>query len=175
MRMDRSRGETAADLVAHLSEKALADLIYRWGEDRWSRRIARAILEARGQGPIWTTTALAAIVARAVPRKAWPRHIHPATRTFQALRIAVNDELTGLGPALEAAAGRLRPAGRVVAIGFHSLEDRITKHTWRNLAAGGQMRILTPRPILAGADEVAANPRARSAKLRALERLSAGA
>jgi 16S rRNA (cytosine1402-N4)-methyltransferase len=170
MRMDQSQGETAADLLTRLPERELADCIFRWGEERWSRRIARAIVEARRHEPIRTTTALAAIVARAVPRKAWPRHIHPATRTFQALRIAVNGELTGLGPLLEEAAGRLRPAGRILAISFHSLEDRIVKHTWRSLAAAGRMRILTPRPVLAGAEEVAANPRARSAKLRALER-----
>ncbi len=175
MRMDRSRGETAADLLARLPEGELADCIYRWGEERWSRRIARAIVEARRREAIRTTTALAAIVSRAIPRKAWPRHIHPATRTFQALRIAVNDELTGLGPWLEEAAGRLRPAGRIVAISFHSLEDRIVKHTWRRLAATGPWRILTARPVLAGADEVAVNPRARSAKLRALERLAVGA
>lgn len=170
MRMDQHAGETAAELVARLPEPELADLIFRWGEERHSRRIARAIVEARRLGPIETTTALAAIVARAVPRRAWPRHIHPATRTFQALRIAVNEELTGLGTALEEAANRLRPAGRIAAISFHSLEDRIVKQTWRTLAAGGSMRILTRRPITAGDVEVAANPRARSAKLRVMER-----
>ena len=171
MRMDRSAGETAADLVSHLSERELADLIFRWGEDRWSRRIARAIVEARRRSPIRTTTALSAIVARSIPRAAWPRHIHPATRTFQALRIAVNDELTGLARALETAADLLGPSGRVAAISFHSLEDRIVKQTWRGLEAGGRMRILTKRPICAGEAEATANPRARSAKLRALERL----
>jgi 16S rRNA (cytosine1402-N4)-methyltransferase len=170
MRMDQHAGETAAQLLARLPEPELADLIFRWGEERQSRRIARAIVEARRLGPIETTTALAAIVARAVPRRAWPRHIHPATRTFQALRIAVNEELAGLGPALAEAAERLRPGGRIAAISFHSLEDRIVKHTWRSLAAGGSMRILTKRPITAGEVEVAANPRARSAKLRVLER-----
>jgi 16S rRNA (cytosine1402-N4)-methyltransferase len=170
MRMDRHAGETAAQLLSRLPEPELADLIFRWGEERRSRRIARAIVEARQLGPIETTTALAAIVARAVPRRDWPRHIHPATRTFQALRIAVNEELTGLGPALEGAAARLRPGGRIAAISFHSLEDRIVKQTWRSLAARGSMRILTKRPITAGEVEVAANPRARSAKLRVLER-----
>jgi 16S rRNA (cytosine1402-N4)-methyltransferase len=169
MRMDQHAGETAAQLLAHLPEPALADVIFRWGEERRSRRIARAIVEARRLGPIETTTALAAIVAQAVPRRAWPRHIHPATRTFQALRIAVNEELVGLGPALEDAAARLRPGGRIAAISFHSLEDRIVKQTWRTLAARGSVRILTKRPITAGEVEVAANPRARSAKLRALE------
>lgn len=170
MRMDRSAGETAADLVSRLSERELADLIFRWGEERRSRRIARAIVEARRRSPIRTTTALAEVVARAIPRAVWPRHIHPATRTFQALRIAVNDELTGLGRALEEAAGLLRPGGRIAAISFHSLEDRIVKQTWRRLGAGGGMRILTKRPITPGEAEAAANPRARSAKLRALLR-----
>jgi len=171
MRMDRSTGETAADLVGRLSEQELADPIFRWGEDRWSRRIARAIVEARRRSPIRTTTALAEVVARAIPRATWPRHIHPATRTFQALRIAVNDELTGLDRALEEAAGLLRPGGRVAAISFHSLEDRIVKQTWRRLEAAGGMRTLTKRPITPGEAEAAANPRARSAKLRALLRL----
>lgn len=170
MRMDQSGGDTAADLVNRLSERELADLIFRWGEERWSRRIARAIEEARRQAPIRTTTALADIVARAIPRGAWPRHIHPATRTFQALRIAVNDELTGLGPALEEAVTLLRPGGRVAVISFHSLEDRIVKQTWRQLAASGWGRIRTKRPVTPGDAEIAVNPRARSAKLRALER-----
>jgi 16S rRNA (cytosine1402-N4)-methyltransferase len=170
MRMDQHTGETAAQLLARVPEPELADLIFRWGEERQSRRIARAIVEARRLGSIGTTAELAAIIARAVPRRAWPRHIHPATRTFQALRIAVNEELDGLGPALEDAAARLRPGGRMAAISFHSLEDRIVKQTWRALAARGSMRILTKRPITAGEVEVAANPRARSAKLRVLER-----
>jgi 16S rRNA (cytosine1402-N4)-methyltransferase len=171
MRMDQSLGETAADLLGRLSEQELADLIFRWGEERRSRRIARAIVEARRRSTIRTTTALAEVVARAIPRAAWPRHIHPATRTFQALRIAVNDELTGLGRALEEAAGLLRPGGCIAAISFHSLEDRIVKQTWRRLGTAGGMRILTKRPITPGEAEAAANPRARSAKLRALLRV----
>jgi 16S rRNA (cytosine1402-N4)-methyltransferase len=170
MRMDRSTGQTAADLVKRLSERELADLIFRWGEERWSRRIARAIVKARQQSPIRTTTELASIVAGAIPRRAWPRHIHPATRTFQALRIAVNDELTGLGPALGAAVGLVRPGGRVAAISFHSLEDRIVKQTWRRLESSRQARVLTKHPITPGEAEVADNPRARSAKLRGVER-----
>ena len=171
MRMDQSTGETAAELLDRLSERELADLIFRWGEDRWSRRIARAVVNARHRSPIRTTTALAEIVARAIPRGVWPRHLHPATRTFQALRITVNDELRGLDRALEEAAGLLRAGGRVAAISFHSLEDRIVKQTGRRLEAGGRMQILTKRPIIPGEAETAANPRARSAKLRALERL----
>ncbi len=171
MRMDQSSGEAAADLVGRLSERELADLIFRWGEDRSSRRIARAIVEARRRSPIRTTTALAEVVARAIPRRAWPHRIHPATRTFQALRIAVNDELTGLDHALETATSLLRSGGRIAAISFHSLEDRIVKQTWRRLGASGRMRILTKRPITPGESEASANPRTRSAKLRALERL----
>jgi 16S rRNA (cytosine1402-N4)-methyltransferase len=169
MRMDRSTGQTAADLVNRLSERDLADLIFRWGEERWSRRIARAIVQARQQSPIRTTTELASIVTGAIPRRAWPRHIHPATRTFQALRIVVNDELTGLGHALEAAVSLVRPGGRVAAISFHSLEDRIVKQTWRRLESSGRGRVLTRRPITPGEVEVAGNPRARSAKLRVIE------
>ena len=171
MRMDQSAGQTAADLVGRLPERELADLIFRWGEDRWSRRIARAIVEARRSAPIRTTTRLAEVVGRAIPRPAGPQHIHPATRTFQALRIAVNDELTGLGHALEEAVSHLRPGGRVAAISFHSLEDRIVKQTWKRLEAAGTGRILTKRPVIPGQAEATANPRARSAKLRALERV----
>ncbi len=170
MRMDRSTGQSAADLVNRLSERDLADLIFRWGEERWSRRIARVIVKARQQSPIRTTTELASIVAGAIPRRSWPRHIHPATRTFQALRIVVNDELTGLGPALEAAVGLVRPGGRVAAISFHSLEDRIVKQTWRRLESSRRVLVLTKHPITPSEAEVAGNPRARSAKLRAVER-----
>ncbi len=170
MRMDQRAGETAADLVNRLPERELADLIFRWGEDRHARRIARAIVEARRRSPLLTTTALAEVVARAIPRPAWPRRIHPATRTFQALRIAVNDELAGLDRALEEAVGLLNPAGRLAVLSFHSLEDRIVKRTWRRLEAAGLVRILTRRPIRPTEAEAASNPRARSAKLRALER-----
>lgn len=173
MRMDRRVGATAAELLARLSERELAELIFQWGEERWSRRIARAIATARGAGPIATTTDLASIVARSIPRRLWPRHIHPATRTFQAIRIAVNDELTGLSAALEAATRHLAPGGRAVVISFHSLEDRIVKQTWRRLETETGVRILTKRPIAPGEAEQAANPRSRSAKLRALERPAA--
>jgi 16S rRNA (cytosine1402-N4)-methyltransferase len=171
MRMDQSGGPTAAELLRRLPERELADLIYRWGEERWSRRIARYLVTAREAAPIESTAALAALVARAIPRAKWPRQIHPATRTFQALRIAVNEELVGLAEALKAAAGRLVPGGRLAAISFHSLEDRIVKHTWRELAAAGTAAVLTRRPLAAGEAEIEGNPRARSAKLRALERI----
>ncbi len=173
MRMDRGTGATAADLLDRLSERELADLIFEWGEERWSRRIARAIVTARQERPLATTADLAAVVARSIPRRLWPRHIHPATRTFQALRIAVNRELVGLGAALEDATRLLSPGGHAVAISFHSLEDRIVKQTWRRLEAEGSVRVLTKRPVTPGPAELSANPRSRSAKLRAVERLSA--
>ena len=173
MRMDRGTGATAADLLDRLSERELADLIFEWGEERWSRRIARAIVTARQERPLATTADLAAVVARSIPRRLWPRHIHPATRTFQAIRIAVNQELIGLGPALEDATRLLTPGGRAVVISFHSLEDRIVKQTWRRLEAEGGVRVLTKRPVTPAAAELSANPRSRSAKLRAVERLPA--
>jgi len=174
MRMDRQQLGTAADLVMALTEQELADLIYRWGEERWARRIARAVVQARQREPIRTTTDLAEIVARTIPRRLWPRHIHPATRTFQALRIAVNEEQSGLDASLAAAVDLLAPGGRVVVISFHSLEDRIVKQTYRSLEAAGRVRILTKRPLTASEAEVQENPRARSAKLRAAERVAEG-
>jgi len=174
MRMDRQQPGTAADLVMALTEQELADLIYRWGEERWSRRIARAVVQARQHEPIRTTTDLAEIVARTIPRRLWPRHIHPATRTFQALRIAVNEELTGLDTSLAAAVDLLGPGGRVAVISFHSLEDRIAKQAWRSLETAGRVRVLTKRPLTASEAEVQDNPRARSAKLRAAERAAGG-
>ena len=171
MRMDRSQGEPAAQLVSRLPERELANLIFRWGEDRHSRRIARAIVAARAVEPIATTIALAGVVGRAIPRRFWPRGIHPATRTFQALRIAVNQELADLGPALEGAVAHLVPGGRAAVISFHSLEDRIVKQTWRRLEAAGAVRLLTKRPLTVREAEEQRNPRSRSAKLRALERM----
>ncbi len=172
MRMDQSAGETAADLVARSTERDLADVIFQLGEERFSRRIARAIVEARHEAPIDTTGRLAAIVRRAVPRRGYMR-IDPATRTFQALRIWVNTELDGLDRFVEAAARRLRAAARLVVITFHSLEDRIVKHTLRALQQrDGLVQVLTKKPIVAGDQEVERNPRARSAKLRAAERIA---
>jgi len=173
MRMDTSTGDTAADLIARSSETDLADAIYAFGEERFSRRIARAIVEARRGDPIVTTGRLAAIVRRALPHRGHMR-IDPATRTFQALRIWVNAELDGLDRFLEAAARRLRAGARLVVITFHSLEDRIVKHTLRALERShdAAMKVLTKKPIVPSADEVRRNPRARSAKLRAAERLA---
>lgn len=174
MRMDTSTGETAADVIARVSEGDLADAIYAYGEERFSRRIARAIVEARGRESILTTGRLAAIVRRAMPRRGHMR-IDPATRTFQALRIWVNGELEGLDRFVEAAARRLRVGARLVVITFHSLEDRIIKHTFRALDRGPNaiLRILTKKPIVPSDREVRGNPHARSAKLRAAERLMA--
>jgi 16S rRNA (cytosine1402-N4)-methyltransferase len=167
MRMDRSSGPTAADLVNAARETELADVIFRYGEDRQSRRIARAIVANR---PVTTTGALAAIVRRAIPGRGWQR-IDPATRTFQALRIWVNGELEDLDTFVRRAAGHLAPAARLCVISFHSLEDRIVKHTMRGLASEeNELRILTKKPIVPDDAEVGRNPRARSAKLRAIER-----
>ena len=170
MRMDRSRGPTAADLVNAARETELADVIFQYGEDRQSRRIARAIVASR---PVTTTGELAAIVRRAIPGRGWQR-IDPATRTFQAIRIWVNGELEDLDTFVRTAAGHLAPAARLCVISFHSLEDRIVKHTMRGLAAGDEaLRVLTKKPIAPDDAEVRRNPRSRSAKLRAIERLAA--
>jgi 16S rRNA (cytosine1402-N4)-methyltransferase len=173
MRMDQTIGETAADLVSRSSERELADAIFAYGEERFSRRIARAIVDARRDEPVSTTGRLAAIVRRAIPVRGRMR-IDPATRTFQALRIWVNRELDGLDRFLNAAVGRLRAGARLAVITFHSLEDRIVKHTFRGLERGGApaVRVLTKKPVLPADDEVRQNPRARSAKLRAAERLA---
>jgi 16S rRNA (cytosine1402-N4)-methyltransferase len=172
MRMDRSRPPTAADLLAHVDEEELANVIFEYGEERYSRRIARAIVQAREISPVATTGQLARLVRRAIPVRGHQR-IDPATRTFQALRIRVNRELEGLDAFLGTAVRRLSAGGRLAVIAFHSLEDRIVKHTFRALAhAETAIRILTKRPIEAGDEEVARNPRARSAKLRAIERLA---
>ena len=171
MRMDRTRGETAGEVVNRRPERELADLIYRYGEEPASRRIARAIVEARRRSRIETTTALAEIVRGAAGRSRRPG-LHPATRTFQALRIRVNRELEALGATLEALALCLAPGGRLAVIAFHSLEDREVKVTFRALLAQG-FAALTRRPIRPSAEEVRENPRARSARLRVIEREAA--
>ncbi|HXD16864.1 MAG TPA: 16S rRNA (cytosine(1402)-N(4))-methyltransferase RsmH [Vicinamibacterales bacterium] len=169
MRMDTTAGPTAAEALRGVDERTLADLIYEFGEERHSRRIARAIVAAREQAPLETTGQLADIVRRAIPRKGYSR-IDPATRTFQAIRIWVNGELEGLDGFLGDAARRLAVNGRLAVITFHSLEDRIAKHTLRALQAEAfGLRIRTKRPVVAGEAEIERNPRARSAKLRAAE------
>jgi 16S rRNA (cytosine1402-N4)-methyltransferase len=173
MRMDRSQGPTAAALLATVGEAELADVIYEYGEERFSRRVARAIVRAREAAPLATTGELAQVVRRAIPHRGHQR-IDPATRTFQALRIWVNRELAGLDTFLAAAVRRLMIGARLAVNSFHSLEDRIVKHGFRALAQGDAavVRILTRRPLEPAPDEVARNPRARSAKLRAVERLA---
>jgi 16S rRNA (cytosine1402-N4)-methyltransferase len=170
MRMDTTEGPTAADALRDVDERTLADVIYRFGEERHSRRVARALVEARARRAIETTGQLADLVRRAIPRKGYSR-IDPATRTFQAIRIWVNRELEGLDTFLASAARTLSAGGRLSVITFHSLEDRIVKHTLRALQAEGGLKILTKRPVVPSEAEIARNPRARSAKLRAAERV----
>jgi 16S rRNA (cytosine1402-N4)-methyltransferase len=173
MRMDTTRGPTAADLLRDTSERELADVIFKYGEERFSRRIARAIVQARDRTPIGTTTQLAGLVRQAIPRRGFMR-IDPATRTFQALRIWVNQELENLDEFLAAVARRLRTGARLVVMTFHSLEDRIVKHTMRALAQqdNAAVRVLTKKPVTPRPDEIERNPRARSAKLRVAERIA---
>jgi 16S rRNA (cytosine1402-N4)-methyltransferase len=177
MRMDPTTGESAADLLRRVDEEELTLIIRNLGEERHAARVAQAIIEARRAGPVETTGKLAAIVARALPRH--ERNKNPATRTFQALRISVNDELGELERFLDVATDCLRPGGRLVVIAFHSLEDRIVKWRLRELAGRGaagrtqpaQLRLLTKHVVVPGNEERVRNPRARSARLRAAERL----
>jgi 16S rRNA (cytosine1402-N4)-methyltransferase len=168
MRLDPSRGETAAELCNRLGEADLARLLFEHGGERFARRIARTIVRRR---PVRTTADLVAAVRAAVPRPAWPKRIHVATRTFQAVRVAVNDETGALRQTLQEIPGLLAVGGRLGVISFHSGEDRIVKHTFRALATANFAE-LEPSPRTPGDDEVRANPRARSAKLRVLERTS---
>lgn len=168
----RQSGRTAADLVNTLGESELADIIYRYGQDRHSRRIARSIVRARTVSRIERTEQLARIVASAMPRRAGPRRkIHPATRTFQALRIAVNGELESLQRLLEKMPSLLSPGGRAAVITFHSLEDRLVKRAFAAAAETGTHRLLNKKPVTAGDSEIQRNPRSRSAKIRAIERI----
>jgi 16S rRNA (cytosine1402-N4)-methyltransferase len=183
MRMDRSQGETVGDLLRRVDEGELARIIREYGEERYAGRVARSIIEARDAGGLDSTGQLAALVARAMPRH--ERHKNPATRTFQALRIAINNELGELESFLAAVADCLKPGGRLCVIAFHSLEDRIVKRRLRALAgrdgagpwggddgrAPARFRILTKHVVVAGDAEREENPRARSAKLRAAERI----
>lgn len=186
MRMDRNCARSAADLVNTLSHGELAHIIRTYGEDRWAGRIASFICKAREDAPLVSTCQLADIVKGAIPRKAWEERLHPATRTFQALRIAVNDELASLEKGLTAAVALLKPGGRGVVISFHSLEDRIVKQMFRHMSAGcvcprdfpvcacshqPEVRVLTGRPVMATENELTENPRSRSAKLRAVQKL----
>jgi len=175
MRMDQTQGETAGDLLRRVGEQELAAIIRDFGEERYAGRIARAIVEARDRGELDSTGALGAIVARAMPRHEWSKS--PATRTFQALRIAVNQELVELEQLLGQLTDCLRPGGRICVIAFHSLEDRIVKRRLRELAGRGgaaapaRLRLLNKHVVVAGPEERERNPRARSAKLRAAERV----
>ena len=187
MRMDPTRGRPLRERLDEWDEKALARILDSLGEERFARRIARAIRKAWDGSGIADTRQLADVVAAAIPRKAWPRDIHPATRTFQALRIAVNDELGALGDWLAELPRVVARGGRAAAISFHSLEDRMVKQGFARLATGcicppqlpvcacgrtAQWKVLTKKPVRAGEAEVSENPRARSARLRAVERLS---
>ena len=186
MRMDTSSGKTAADLVNELSEQELERIISEYGEERWAKRIASFIVKERTESLITTTFRLVDIIKGAVPKAKWDERIHPATRTFQALRIAVNSELESLEKGMRAALDLLKPGGRGVIISFHSLEDRIVKHIFREYAGGctcprqmpvcvcgnqPRVKVLTSRPVTAAQEEINDNPRARSAKLRAVEKL----
>jgi 16S rRNA (cytosine1402-N4)-methyltransferase len=171
MRMNPMSGETAEQVVNHIDERELADVIYEFGEERRSRRIARAIVRSR---PIRTTKQLVEVVSAAARSMNWKHErirIHPATRTFQALRIFVNHELDDLKALLEAAPRVLKPGGRLVVISFHSLEDRIVKDAMREGAKDKHFRLLTKKPVMASEDEIDRNPRSRSAKMRAAERV----
>lgn len=186
MRMNQRDPHSAYDLVNTASAEELADIFYQYGEERQSRRIAAKLIEARRTAPIETTTQLADLVYRAIPRRFHPKHIHPATRVFQALRIAVNRELHDLGETLERLTASLKPGGRICVIAFHSLEDRIVKRMFRQLAKGctcppdfpicvcgktPALTLVTRKPLTAGSDEAQRNPRARSAKLRVAEKI----
>ena len=171
MRMDQSRGESLASRLESVDDETLADVIYRFGEERRSRRVARAILAARDRGELRNTAELASAARRGAGGGEWQR-IDPATRTFQALRIWVNAELDGLDEFIATAVGLLRPGGRMAVIAFHSLEDRIVKHAVRRLRDAGVVTAVTRRPVQPGDEEMAANPRARSAKLRVVEKVA---
>lgn len=186
MRMDPTRGAPLAERLRDWDERALAGLIFELGEERHSRPIARAIKRAVEAEALRDTAQLAEVVARAIPRKAWPKEIHPATKTFQALRIAVNDELGALAEWLQALPRLVKRGGRAAAISFHSLEDRMVKQGFAHLAAGctcppqlpvcacgrsAEWRLVVRGAVQAGDEEVSENPRARSARLRAVERL----
>lgn len=171
MRMDPRGTTTAASLLRRLPESELTHLLQTYGEERWARRIAKHLVAVRRRTPIETTTQLARLVAEAVPPQAGPRRLHPATRTFQALRMAVNDELASLELLLASLPKVLRSGGRAVIITFHSLEDRPVKQCFRRGEQAGLWKLLTKKPLTPSEREVEENPRSRSAKLRAVEKL----
>ena len=171
MRMDQRMDETAADLVNHLSPERLEDILSDYGQERWAKRIAKAIVQEREREPIGTPEALRKIVHRAIPRRFHSRRIDPATRTFQALRIRVNDELENLERILKSGWKILKKGGRMCVISFHSLEDRMVKETFRALEKQERMVILTKKPVTPSEEEQKRNPRSRSAKLRCAERI----
>lgn len=171
MRMDPSQGTTAADLIAESTAEELFRILRTYGEEPFAGRISRSIVESRRRRRISTTTQLVEIVARAIPRKAWPRRIHPATRTFQALRIAVNRELEHLERFLQKAPRFLKREGRMAVIAYHSLEDRLVKRSFLQWEREGVLKRVTKKPMTPAEAEVADNPRARSAKLRVAERI----
>jgi 16S rRNA (cytosine1402-N4)-methyltransferase len=179
MRMDQRIAHTAADLVNHLSQKELADTLFEYGEERWARRIAKAIVRERDRVPIQTTQALRKIVHRVIPRRFYPKRIDAATQTFQAFRIRVNSELENLREILETGWRLLRKGGRMCVISFHSLEDRMVKETFKRLdkggahfpSPGGVVCVVTKKPVTPSEEERRRNPRSRSAKLRCAERV----
>jgi 16S rRNA (cytosine1402-N4)-methyltransferase len=171
MRMDQRMSRTAADLINRLSSEELEHTLSHYGEERWAKRIARAIVQERERDPIRTTQTLRKIVHSAIPRRVHSRRIDPATRTFQAFRIRLNEELINLGKILETGWKVLKRGGRICIISFHSLEDRMVKETFRRLEKQGEMRILTKKPVVPSEEEQRRNPRSRSAKLRCAERV----
>jgi 16S rRNA (cytosine1402-N4)-methyltransferase len=171
MRMDQRLNHTAAHLINRLSSEELEYTLSQYGEERWAKRIARAIVQEREREPLRTTQTLRKIVHRAIPRRFHSRRIDPATRTFQAFRIRVNEELENLGKILETGWKILKRGGRICIISFHSLEDRMVKETFRRLGKQGEMRVLTKKPVTPSEEEQRRNPRSRSAKLRCAERV----
>lgn len=173
MRLDRSSYISAYDLVNNLNEEEISDLLWTFGEERWHNRIARRLVEERQKQPITTTAELSDIVMRSIPHRFRKFHyrIHPATRTFQAVRIAVNRELEVLDEVLVKAIPLLSPGGRICVISFHSLEDRAVKWAFRKAAAEGILKIITPKPLIPGESEAKANPSSRSSKFRAAEKI----
>jgi 16S rRNA (cytosine1402-N4)-methyltransferase len=173
MRLDRSSYISAYDLVNNLNEEEISALLWNFGQERWHNRIARLLVEERQKHPISTTRELADIVVRAIPARYRGRHyrIHPATRTFQAVRIAVNRELETLENAIQKAVEALGPGGRICVISFHSLEDRAVKHTFKRLANEGALDIITPKPLTPSHAEAEVNPRSRSSKMRVARKM----